>query len=435
MSSYFADIADTPPDAAFSLVAAFAADKFENKVDLCPGFYRDENAQPWAKQLLHDDPTLNHEHLPLSGHPDLIAGARLLVFGLPEADLSRVATIQTVSGTGSNHLGARFLSDELPPAAGPEARQKSVWISNLSWINHSEIWLNVNPAIARRTYPYYNPTTQSLDYAGMQDALRHDAAAGDVVVLHGCAHNPTGLDLSHHQWRGIADICEEKRLFPFFDLAYQGFATGSLSADAWPIRHFFSRPALEFCVAQSFSKNFGLYSERVGALHVVTRSAEIAARVSGKLKRLQRAEITTPPAFGARVVAKVLGDAALYKQWEEDLLRMSGRMKRMRERLYEELQARETPGEWEHVLSEVSKEEGECAGVRRGEFEADEIDVQIGMFSMTGLTPAQVKVLVEKYHVYLLPSGRISVTGLTEMNVAYVAEAFDKVLKSVDTTE
>ncbi|KAB2569788.1 Aspartate aminotransferase P2 [Lasiodiplodia theobromae] len=433
--SHFADIADTPPDAAFSLVAAFAADQFENKVDLCPGFYRDENAQPWAKQLLHDDPSLNHEHLPLSGHPDLIAGARTLVFGLPEAELSHVATIQTVSGTGSNHLGARFLSDELPSAAtAPEkARQKTVWISNLSWINHTEIWLNVNPDIARRTYPYYNPTTQSLDYAGMQHALLHDAAAGDVVVLHGCAHNPTGLDLSHEQWRSIADICEEKRLFPFFDLAYQGFATGSLSADAWPIRHFLNRPSLEFCVAQSFSKNFGLYSERVGALHVVTRSAEIAVRVLGKLKRLQRAEITTAPAFGARVVARVLGDAALYRQWEEDLLRMSGRMRRMRERLVEELQARETPGEWGHVLSEVSKEEGEYSKVRREKSEADEIGVQIGMFSMTGLTPAQVKVLVEKYHVYLLPSGRISVTGLTEMNVAYVAEAFDKVLRSADS--
>ncbi|KAF9630679.1 hypothetical protein BFW01_g1241 [Lasiodiplodia theobromae] len=425
--SHFEGIADTPPDAAFSLVAAFAADKFETKVDLCPGFYRDENAQPWvlpcAKQLLHEDPTVNHEHLPLSGHPDLIAGARSLVFGLPEADLSRVATIQTVSGTGSNHLGARFISDELPSAAAASEkarRQKSVWISNLSWINHTEIWLNVNPAIARCTYPYYNPTTQSLDYAGMQHALRHDAAAGDVVVLHGCAHNPTGLDLSHDQWRGIADICEEKRL--------QGFSTGNPTADAWPIRHFFSRSSLECCVAQSFSKSFGLYSERVGALHVVTRSAEIAARVSGKLKLLQRAEITTPPAFGARIVAKVLGDAALYRQWEGDLLRMSGRMRRMRERLVEELRARGTPGEWGHVLSEVRK-------MRSERSEADEIGVQIGMFSMTGLSPAQVKVLVEKYHVYLLPSGRISVTGLTEMNVAYVAEAFDKVLRSVDSTE
>lgn len=139
----------------------------------------------------------------------------------------------------------------------------------------------------------------------------------------------------------------------------QGFATGSLSADAWPIRHFLSRPFLEFCVAQSFSKNFGLYSERVGALHVVTHSAAIAARVAGKLQRLQRAEITTAPAFGARVVARVLGDAALYQQWEEDLLRMSGRMRRMRERLVEELRARGTPGEWGHVLSEVSQEEWE----------------------------------------------------------------------------
>ncbi|KAL1637198.1 hypothetical protein SLS56_000857 [Neofusicoccum ribis] len=337
--SHFAGLPVTPPDAAFSLVAAFAADDFPEKVDLCPGFYRDEEANPWilpsvakAKQLIHDDPTTDHEHLPLSGHPELIANARDLVFGSGKEKHARIASIQTVSGTGSNHLGARFLSDELAPP------KKRVWISDPSWINHTEIWLNVNPGIERRIYPYYARDTQSLDFEGMKRTLLRDAAAGDVVILHGCAHNPTGLDLTREQWEIIAYICEEKDLFPFFDLAY-------------------------------------------------------------------------PPAFGARIVAKIFGDQVLYQQWQDDLHQMSRRMKQMRQRLYEELKKRETPGSWEHIL------------------------VEIGMFSITGLSPAQVKVLKEEYHVYLLPSGRISVTGLTEANVAYVAEAFDKVLRSTESKE
>lgn len=133
----------------------------------------------------------------------------------------------------------------------------------------------------------------------------------------------------------------------------QGFASGDFDNDAWPIRHFFNRKNLEFVVAQSFSKNFGLYGERIGALHVVSRAPEISSRISGKLVRLQRAQITSPPAFGARIVAKILGDQALYRQWQDDLHRMSGRMKQMRQRLYEELMKRNTPGSWEHILSEV----------------------------------------------------------------------------------
>ncbi|KAH7060677.1 pyridoxal phosphate-dependent transferase [Macrophomina phaseolina] len=205
--SHFADLPPTPPDPAFSLVAAFAADDFSAKVDLCPGFYRDENANPWvlpcvreAKQLLHEDSTLAHEHLPLSGHPALIAGARRLAFGANQDDLSRVATIQTVSGTGSNHLGARFLSEALAPA------RKTVWISDPSWINHSEIWLNVSASITRRTYPYFARNTQSLDFEGMKKTLLQEGVAGDVVILHACAHNPTGLDLTPEQWTAVADI-------------------------------------------------------------------------------------------------------------------------------------------------------------------------------------------------------------------------------------
>lgn len=163
------------------------------------------------KQLLHQDPTINHEHLPLVGHPGLVSGARKLVFGSEAGDIARIASIQTVSGTGANHLGARFLSDALAP--------KRVWISNPSWINHPEVWQSVNLSIERRFYPYYAKDTQSLDFQGMADTLRKHAVSDDVMVLHGCAHNPTGLDLSEEQWKTVADICEEKNLFPFFDLA------------------------------------------------------------------------------------------------------------------------------------------------------------------------------------------------------------------------
>ncbi|KAL1614290.1 hypothetical protein SLS54_009857 [Diplodia seriata] len=301
-----------------------------------------------AEELIYEDPIKDHEHLPLSGHPGLVAGAQRLVFGLDPKLTARIASVQTVSGTGANHLGARFLSDALAP--------KRVWISDPSWINHPEVWQNVNPNIGRRAYPYYAKDTQSVDFDGMVDTLRRDAAPGDIVILHGCAHNPTGLDLTEEQWKTVAKLCKEKG---------QGFASGNLEKDAWPIRHFVDGQCMEVAVAQSFSKNFGLYGERVGALHIVTQSAEVMSKVVGKLTRLQRAEITSPPAYGARIVARILGDARLMDQWQDDLDTMSGRMKQMRKRLYEELKKRDAPGSWDHILSEI------------------------GMFSMTGLSACQ----------------------------------------------
>ncbi|KAH6675316.1 pyridoxal phosphate-dependent transferase [Plectosphaerella plurivora] len=399
--SHFAELPTIQADPAFSLIAACEADEAVDKVDLCPGFYRDEDAKPWvlpsvsqAKLRIHADPTINHEHLPLTGHPGLARGSQRLLFG-SERDLSRVASLQTVSGTGANHMAAEFLAARLKP--------KTVWISNPSWINHTEIWKLSGPEVTQKSYPYYDQQQQNVDFVGLTTTLRNEAQKGDVIILHACAHNPTGADLTNDQWKTIADICKDIGLFAVFDVAYQGFASGDLAEDAFGITHFYDKD-LEFAIAQSFSKNFGLYGERIGMVHVVARDAEIAGKITPILTRISRAEITSCPSYGARIVAEILGDPSLHDQWLSDLITMSDRMKTMRRELYNELQRRNVPGNWEHLLSDI------------------------GMFSMTGLSREQVVELREKCHIYLLPSGRLSVTGLTKQNVAIVAAGFQAVL-------
>ncbi|RMY62266.1 hypothetical protein D0865_00523 [Hortaea werneckii] len=353
--SGFADLPDHAPDAAFALIEQYRADSAVVKVDLSPGFYRDEAAEPWvlpsvqavscftisqscsadvakAKNALSESSGNDHEHLPLVGHPGLLHEARDLVFDVSSAEARTIASIQTIAGTGANHLGALLMAQ-----VGP---RRTVWISDPSWINHQEIWKLADSGIQRRTYPYFDADTFSVDFNGTLSTLETYAVKGDVVVLHGCAHNPTGIDFTKAQWQEIADVCDRKRLIPFFDLAYQGFATGDLADDAWAIRHFFHNTSLELLVAQSFSKNFGLYGERVGALHVVCRTEAVQKKTLGMLTRLSRAEITSAPIHGARIVAKVLGDEMLKKQWLSDLAHMSGRMQLMRRELVRELRKR-----------------------------------------------------------------------------------------------
>ncbi|OQV07968.1 hypothetical protein CLAIMM_12317 [Cladophialophora immunda] len=410
--SLFSTVSLAPSDPVFALTSAFNADPCPSKVNLGSGVYRDNDANPWilpvvkkAKTKLNEDPTVDHEYLPIVGHARFIELAQELLFGTTMLDVcSRIASIQCISGTGANHLGARFLADALRP--------RTIWISDPTWNNHHLIWSLVatdrdigKERLQRQVYPYYDEPSRSFNFDGMMDTLSKNAGPGDVIILHACAHNPTGLDPSPEQWEAIADLCERKKLFPFFDSAYQGFATGSLDADAWPVRHFLSRGGMEFCVAQSFAKNMGLYGERVGAFHLVTSTVSSAAHARSQLARLQRGEISTPPVYGARIAATVLGDATLFNQWTADLQTMSGRIKSMRHALYEELRRLQTPGNWDHVVK------------------------QVGMFSYTGLTATQAKILRDEHSIYLLDSGRISVAGLNTSNVSYVANAIDAVVR------
>lgn len=207
------------------------------------------------------------------------------------------------------------------------------------------------------------------------------APNGSVVVLHACAHNPTGVDPTQDQWREIAAAMRERSHFPFFDTAYQGFASGDLNKDAWSIRYFIEQ-GFELCVAQSFAKNFGLYGERTGAFHFVSAPGADAstanAHVASQLAILQRSEISNPPAYGARIASRILNDPVLFKEWEADLRTMSGRILEMRAGLQERLEKKGTPGNWDHITS------------------------QIGMFSFTGLSEEQVKTLRSKWHVYMV---------------------------------
>ncbi|KAG9119003.1 Aspartate aminotransferase, cytoplasmic [Ceratobasidium sp. 392] len=424
--STFAKVPLAPPDSIFKLTAAYKADTYPQKVNLGVGAYRDDDNKPWvlpvvkkATELLLNDPTLDHEYLPITGLPEYTSAAARLILGADSPaisenrvarceflgcqfanfiDLTQSLSVQTISGTGANHLGALFLSrfyewtDNKP----------QVFLSNPTWINHFAIMRNVQ--IEPLTYPYYNPKTIGLDFTGLIDALKA-APVRSVFLLHACAHNPTGVDPTEEQWKEIADVVLEKGHYAFFDSAYQGFASGDLDRDAAAVRYFVSR-GIPLLICQSFAKNAGLYGERVGALHIVSPTVEEATRVKSQLSVLQRSEISNPPAHGARLVSLILNDPALFEEWKRDIKTMAHRIIAMRDELYAILTNElKTPGKWNHIVD------------------------QIGMFSFTGLTPEQSQQLIDKAHIYLTSNGRISMAGLNSHNIRYFAESMDKVVR------
>ncbi|KAF2201547.1 aspartate aminotransferase [Delitschia confertaspora ATCC 74209] len=409
-SSFQADVVpQAPEDPLFGLMAAYRKDTSPNKVDLGIGAYRDNNAKPWilpvvqkADDIIGKDPNLNHEYLPIAGLPEFTTASQKLILGAdsPAIKEKRVASLQTVSGTGAVHLGALFLQRFYRPNT-----DRTVYFSAPTWPNHNQIFSNVHLPYA--TYPYFSTKTRGLDFEGMINTLKN-AAEGSIILLHGCAHNPTGVDPTQDQWKEIAKVMQEKKLFPFFDCAYQGFASGDLNKDAWAVRYFVEQ-GFEMLIAQSYAKNFGLYGERAGCFHFVTSPAPDAAntstRVGSQLLILQRSEISNPPAYGARIASLILNDPALFAEWEENLRTMSGRIITMRNALRSKLEELGTPGTWNHITD------------------------QIGMFSFTGLTEKQVMKLREDSHVYMTKNGRISMAGLNTHNIDYFAKAVDKAVR------
>ncbi|KAK3075637.1 Aspartate aminotransferase, cytoplasmic [Teratosphaeriaceae sp. CCFEE 6253] len=404
-------VPQAPEDPLFGLMAAYRKDTDSKKVDLGIGAYRDNNAKPWvlpvvkqADDLLRQDPDLNHEYLPIGGLVDFTVASQKLILGKssPAITEKRVTSLQTISGTGAVHLGSLFLSKFYNPA---DSSAKAIYCSSPTWANHNQIITNVHLPV--KSYPYFSKSTKGLDFDGMIGAIE-SAPTGSVILLHACAHNPTGVDPTQDQWKKIAEVMREKNHFPFFDCAYQGFASGSLSEDAWAINYFVEQ-GFELMIAQSYAKNFGLYGERAGCFHFVAAPSSSAqdevARVGSQLAILQRSEISNPPAYGARIASTILNNEKLFAQWEDDLRTMSGRIKDMRKALKEHLDKLETPGNWDHITN------------------------QIGMFSFTGLNEGQVQKLREQSHVYMTKNGRISMAGLNTNNVEYFAKAVDGVVR------
>jgi len=358
-----------------------------------------------ADEILRNDPELNHEYLPIAGLASFTSKAAELLLGQSSAASSekRVASVQTISGTGAVHLGALFLAKFYKI----NGANRTVYLSNPTWANHNQIFTNVGLPIA--TYPYFHKETKGLDIEGMKRALA-DAPERSIILLHACAHNPTGVDPTPEQWREIAEVMKAKQHFPFFDTAYQGFASGDLDRDAGAIRYFIEQ-GFELVIAQSFAKNFGLYGERAGCFHFVAApspdATEVTTRVASQLAILQRSEISNPPIYGARIASTVLNGPLLFAEWQENLRTMSGRIITMRQALRTKLEGLGTPGTWNHITD------------------------QIGMFSFTGLTEAQVAKLRSDFHIYMTKNGRISMAGLNTSNVEYFAKAVDSVVREM----
>ncbi|KAJ5279831.1 hypothetical protein N7478_005203 [Penicillium angulare] len=407
------DLPILPLAESFELTAAYKTDSSPNKVNLGQGVYRDKECQPWvlpsvrvAEEILHKE-KVTHEYLPIQGDESFNQKARKLLFNSKISKQKNITTVQTIAGTGANYLAASFCARHI--------RSKRVFISNPTWDNHYEIWKTAAPEIIQQLYPYYDSEKRCFDFDGMVSELE-TGEENDVVVLHPCAHNPTGHDPTRNQWSKIAEVIGRRRLFVVFDSAYQGFASGDPDADAWAIRHFYSVffsdlsvpqkfvPA-GMMVCQSFSKNFGLYGERIGALHLVAPPGISTQGAFTHLTQLARAEVSCPSLFGARIVDTILSDDSLRQKWEEDVKTMATRIQDVRSALRSELERIDTRGDWSHI------------------------ERQIGMFSYTGLSRQQVERLKNQYHIYMLGNGRMSMSGLNEENVTYVAQAIKDVVE------
>jgi aromatic-amino-acid transaminase len=392
--SVLAGVAMAPRDPILGVTEAFNADENPAKVNLGVGVYYDESGKipllECVKRAEHQmlETARPRGYLPIDGMPAYDQAVRALVFGADHPALAekRVITVQTLGGTGGLKVGADFLR-LIAPTAG-------VWISDPSWENHRALFENAGFTV--ETYPYYDPATKGLRFTALLEGLKK-IPSGDVVVLHACCHNPTGVDLTSEQWRQVRDVVVARALVPFLDLAYQGFAEG-IDADAAAVRSFAATTHPVF-VSSSFSKSFSLYGERVGALSIVAGSADEAARALSQLKRLVRTNYSNPPTHGGQVVTTVLNDPELRRLWEQELAAMRDRTRRMRERLAALLQARNPKVDYGYITR------------------------QHGMFSYSGLTKEQVAALRERFAIYAVDSGRICVAALNERNVETVANA------------
>jgi aspartate/tyrosine/aromatic aminotransferase len=389
-----------PPDAILGLGEAFKSDPNPRKINLSVGVYKDEqgntpilaSVKEAERRLLASEKTKGY--LSIEGHPEYDARVQQMLFG-PDHEVlksKRAITAQTPGGTGSLRVAADFLKKHFPGT--------TVWLSKPTWANHGAIFTAAGLPV--ESYAYIDAAGRGLDFPAMLAALRK-IPAGDVVLLHACCHNPTGIDPATDQWREIAAVIQERKLLPLVDFAYQGFGEG-LTQDAAGLLAL-AQPGQELLVCSSFSKNFGLYGERVGALTVVAQNADAATRALSQVRISIRTNYSNPPTHGAAIVAAVLSDSELRRQWEGELAAMRDRIHQMR-RLFVETMREKAP---QHDFSFLIH--------------------QKGMFSFSGLSNLQVDELKTKHAVYVVGNGgRMNVAGMTRENMEPLCTAIAAVL-------
>jgi len=388
-----------PPDPIFHLKAAFARDPNPSKLNLSVGVYKDAegNTPIFGSVKRAEERILKAEtsksYLGIPGSREYAEAVQALLFG-PEHEViasKRAMTAHTPGGTGALRVAGDLFKRICP--------QTRVWVSEPTWPNHPNVFRAAGLAV--ETYPYYDPATNSVNLDRMLAAIR-EIPEGDVVLLHGCCHNPTGIDPTPEQWIRIADALAEHALVPLVDFAYQGLAEG-IREDAAGVLTL-CHPGRELLIANSFSKSFGLYNERVGALTVVTSSQEAAEATFSHVKRCIRANYSNPPAHGAAIVTTVLGDPQLCAQWKAEVEVMRDRINHMRHLFVETLASKDLKRDFTFIKR------------------------QRGMFSMSGLTPEQVDLLRKEHSIYIIGNGRINIAGMTEDSMDTLCQAIADVL-------
>jgi len=399
-TSLFSHVPAYGGDPILTLMETFQKDARPNKVSLSIGIYFDEEGRLPVLESVRRAEASGLEkigprpYLPMEGAAAYRNAVQMLVFGAEHEAVAsgRIATLQSLGGSGALKVGADFLKRYFDSS--------EVWVSDPTWENHVALFEGAGFKV--HTYPYYDAKTGGLRFDEMVAAFKA-LPARSIVLLHASCHNPTGVDLTQSQWQQLIPVIAERGLIPFVDMAYQGFGDG-LAEDAFSIRALASA-GVQFFVANSFSKNFSLYGERCGGLHVVCADAAAADTVLGQLKATVRRNYSSPPTHGEVVITKVLSDPELFALWQKELAEMRERIKAMREGLH-------------RVLNERFK------GARNFDY----FLTQRGMFSYTGLSAAQVDTLRDQHAVYLVRSGRMCMSGLSTQNVGYVANAMAQVL-------
>ncbi|CAF0924024.1 unnamed protein product [Brachionus calyciflorus] len=401
-SHWWANVKMAPPDPILGVTDAFKRDTNKNKINLGVGAYRDDNGKPYVLECVKKAEAvvaaqnLDKEYTLITGVQEFCeASVRLLLGENSEIVKNKhYSTSQSISGTGGLRNGFEFLRKFYP-------YQKLVYLPTPSWGNHAPI--ATDSTFEVKSYRYYKPSTRGFDFEGCLEDISK-IPEKSIILLQACAHNPTGVDPTPEQWREISRVVKQRSLLPFIDLAYQGFASGDIDKDAFAVR-LFEQDGHEFLVSQSYSKNMGLYGERVGALTIVARDQEEIQRITSQIKTTIRRLYSNPPRHGAQIAATVLNTPELRSLWLQEVKGMADRIITMRKTLVENLQKEGSSHNWQHITD------------------------QIGMFCFTGLNEKQVERLIKEFSVYLTKDGRISVAGVSSKNNAYLAHAIHQVTK------
>lgn len=396
----FSELKPVETDPILGLMAAYRDDINPQKVDLGVGVYKDETGHTGILECVKIaekyrwDNEISKTYMGMAG--DVAYNTRIssLILGQehPALDEDRVRVVQTPGGTGALRVAAEFIKRCQPFAV--------VWVSTPTWANHLDIFAATGLSV--KEYPYYDYEDRGLLFTEMMETLKQ-AGKGDIVLLHACCHNPSGMDLNQNQWMQVAELAIENGFTPMIDIAYQGFGHG-LDEDAYGVR-LLARMLPEVIVCSSCSKNFGLYRERIGACSIISESPKIADSVFGLLQNTVRGIYSMPPAHGAAIVNTILSSSELTVQWHQELAEMRNRINGLRKDIADKLAQKGAPSDFGFIQN------------------------QKGMFSFLGITPVQVESLKNEYSIYMVGSSRMNIAGISQQNIDYFAESVVAVLK------